>query len=123
MPQVENGGDGGRTGWIEQVRRVLLAGVGAVFLNPKEVEEFVDRLVRKGEMAEKDGRRLVSDILDQRRKDVTQRVAAIPGDVHSAVEKVLHKMKLVSKSDIEELKRRLDELSHKLDELEAGSRK
>ena len=39
------------------VRRVLMAGVGAVALAQEEIDEFVGKLVERGEIAEKDGRK------------------------------------------------------------------
>ena len=40
----------------EAARRVLLAGMGAVALAQEEAEDFVNRLVERGEIAEKDAR-------------------------------------------------------------------
>src|SRR5438874_134948 len=56
------------------VRKFALAGVGAVVLAQEEVEEFVAKLVQKGELAEKDGKSLVKDLLEKRK----QRADAAP---------------------------------------------
>ena len=41
---------------VAMVRKVLQAGVGAFALTKDEVEDFVSKLVERGEIAEQDGR-------------------------------------------------------------------
>ena len=53
-------------GWTGQLRRVLLASVGVAFLAKDEVQDLVDRLVAKGETAERDGRKLVNGLLSKK---------------------------------------------------------
>src|SRR4051812_14566433 len=64
--------------WGELLRKVALASVGAVVLAQEEIEEFVRRLVEKGEIAEKDGRTLVRDLLEKRRRAVESAAAGTP---------------------------------------------
>jgi len=40
---------------LDAVRKVLLAGIGAFALGKEEIEDFVDKLIERGEIAEKDG--------------------------------------------------------------------
>ena len=58
-------------GWSGQLRRALLAGVGVAFVAKDEVQDLVDRLVEKGETAERDGRKLVSGLLAQPARGLT----------------------------------------------------
>src|SRR5690606_30102634 len=58
--------------FLEATRKVLLAGVGVVALAQEEAESFVNKLVERGELAEKDGRQLIKDILEKRKKAVEQ---------------------------------------------------
>ncbi|MEW6504421.1 MAG: phasin family protein, partial [Chloroflexota bacterium] len=48
-----------RGGFTELSRKILLAGIGAAALAQEEIERFVNRLVEKGELAEKDARRMI----------------------------------------------------------------
>lgn len=59
-------------GWTGQVRRLFLASVGMAFLAKDEVSEFVDRLVAKGETAERDGRKLVAGLLHNPTKGLAE---------------------------------------------------
>ena len=46
---------------VDMVRKVLLASIGAVALTQEEVEKVVNKLIERGEIAEKDGRKLIND--------------------------------------------------------------
>ena len=88
-------------------RKILLAGVGAAAIAQDEVDSFVGRLADRGEIAEKDARRLVKEVLDKREKmesdKRTERDAKHPP--------------AATKADIEALAARVGELSKKIDEL------
>lgn len=95
------------------VRRVLMAGVGAVALAQEEVEEFVNKLVDRGEIAEKDGRKLVDDILEKRKGRAQKAEDAL----ESRIEGLLDRMNVPTKSDIDELSKKITLLAQKVDEL------
>ena len=105
---------------LESLRRILMAGIGAVVLAQEEIEDFVNRLVQRGEIAEKDGRRLVNDIMERRRREVeeieTSGERAV-GEVDRRVETVLRRLNVPTKSEIDALSRQISELSRKVDEL------
>ncbi|NOZ06260.1 MAG: poly(hydroxyalkanoate) granule-associated protein [Chloroflexi bacterium] len=95
-------------------RKVLLASVGAAALAQEEIEDFVTRLVDKGEIAEKDGRKLVKDVLERRRK----RAERFGEVVDEGLERVLSLLNLPTKGDITELSERVAELSRQVEELQ-----
>lgn len=110
--------NGSESGFVTRLRRVLLAGVGAVVLAQEEIEEFVDRLVKKGEVAEKDGRRLLSEVVARRKREVM----GLESDLTTRLEKLLHKMNLASNSDIEAIDKRIEELARKVEKITAARR-
>ncbi len=95
------------------VRRVLMAGVGAVALAQEEVEEFVKKLVDRGEIAEKDGRKLVDDIMEKRKNRAQKAEDAL----EKRIEGLLDRMNVPTKSDIDELSKKITLLAEKVDEL------
>jgi poly(hydroxyalkanoate) granule-associated protein len=97
----------------EATRKVLLAAIGAIALTQEEIEKFVDRLVERGEIAEKDGRKLVREVMDRRKKETKK----AEDEVTKRVETVLDRMSMPSKSDIDQLSAKIAELSKKVDEL------
>ena len=98
---------------FDAARKVLLAGIGAMALGKEEIEDFVGRLVDRGEIAEKDGRKLVHEIMDKRKKGTEK----AEDELSKRVETVLERMNVPSKVDIEALSEKITILSKKIDEL------
>ncbi len=102
---------------LEMTRKILLASIGAVALTQEEVEKFVNKLIERGEIAEKDGRKLVKDIMDKRRKKTEEVRTETEEQVDSRLNDVLGRMNIPSKSDINVLNERIGILTEKVDEL------
>lgn len=97
------------------LRRILMAGIGAVALAQEEVEEFVNRLVERGEIAEKDGRKLIDELRQRRRQKAEEAEEKLEG----RIEGLLDRMNVPSKRDIRELNEKIAMLAEKVDELKA----
>ena len=102
-----------RSPLLEAARKVLLASIGAVALAQEEIEEFVQRLVERGEIAEKDGRKLVREVMDKRKKSAEK----AEDEVSKRVESVMDRMSVPSKADIDALSEKISILTKKVDEL------
>lgn len=88
-------------------RKILLAGIGAAALAQEEIDHFVNRLVDRGELAEKDARRLVKEVLDRREKMEGERRASSPPS----------RPPVATQADIEALSAKIAELNQKIEEL------
>lgn len=95
--------------FYEATRMILLAGIGAVSLAQDEINNFLDRLVERGEMAEADARNLVREMADRREKLEIER------QQHIAQAK--RNSKVATQADIDALNARIAELNHKIEEL------
>jgi poly(hydroxyalkanoate) granule-associated protein len=109
--------DDGPNPMLEMARKVLLAGIGAFALTQEEVEKIVNKLIERGEIAEKDGRKLIKDIMEKRRKKTDEIRVETEDELEKRMEDVLTRMNIASKSDIDSLNRKLTTLSKKLDDL------
>lgn len=98
---------------LDTVRKVLLAGVGAVALAQDEVEDFVNRLVERGQIAEQDGRKLLRDVTERRRKTTEKAEESLD----KRVEDLLSRMNVPTKADVEALSTKITVLTKKVDEL------
>ena len=114
----------GSNPFVSTVRRVLMASVGAIVLAQEEIEDFVQKLVERGELAEQDGRKLVTDLREKRKsaQESTQNRVQETSEKTTAtmdrgMEGVLGRMNIPSKSDIEELSEKITALSEKVDAL------
>ena len=102
-----------RSPLFEAARKVLLASIGAVALAQEEIEEFVERLVERGEIAEKDGRKLLREVMDKRKKSAQK----AEDEVSKRVESVMDRMSVPSKADIDALSEKITVLTKKVEEL------
>ena len=98
------------------VRKVLLAGVGAVVLTQEEVEKIISRLVERGELAEQEGKKLFRDVMAKRKKDAKK----AEDEMSKQLEELLARMNVPTKSDIDALSAKVTALSKKVDELKKG---
>lgn len=98
---------------LESLRRVLLASIGAVALTKDEIAEFVEKLVARGEIAEQEARKLIAEISEKRKKkaEESQEMAA------ERIRKVLDKMDIPTRADLEELSRKVEALARKIEAL------
>ena len=111
--------ENGHNPMLEMARKVLLASIGAMALTEEEIGKFVGKLVERGEIAEKDGRKLIKDVLARRRKKNAEASSEVEDEIEKRMEDVLARMDIASKSDIDGLNRKISTLSKKLDDLKS----
>jgi len=102
-----------RSPLLGSARNVLLAGIGAVALAQDQAEDFVNRLVARGEIAAADGRKLLREVAERRKKGAKK----VEGGLDKRVEEVLDRMNIPTKAEIEALGDKISELATKIDEL------
>lgn len=94
----------------EGIRKIFLAGVGAVATTGEAAKSLIDTLVEKGELTVEQGKALNEELKksakDKMNRHVTVHVVNEFKDVYSAVDKM-------SKEELESLKERLNELTAK----------
>ena len=97
----------------EGIRKIFLAGVGAVATTGEAAKSLIDTLVEKGELTVEQGKALNEELKksakDKMNRHVTVHVVNEFKDVYSAVDKM-------SKEELGSLKERLNELTAKKDE-------
>ena len=102
---------------LVSLQRVLLAGVGVIVLAQEEIEEFVRRLVDRGDIAEDEGRMLVEDVIDQRNRRLQDIREGVEGTVGRSTEEIYKRLNIPTRSEIVSLSEQIDILSKKVDEL------
>lgn len=98
---------------FEIARKVLLAGIGAVALAQEEAELFINKLVEKGEIAEKDGKKLTKEFLDARKAYLENKES----ELGNQLEKKIQKMNIPTKTDFEQLITKIDGLTQQIEQL------
>lgn len=110
--------------FVDVVHKILLAGIGAAALAQDEVEEFVNRLVERGEIAETDGKKMLKDVMEKRKKVVAasaETTKKMSSDWEKRIEEAMAKMNIPTKDEIEALGAKITALTKKVDELKKSS--
>lgn len=95
---------------LDTIRNAMLAGFGV----QEKVREFVDELVKKGELSESQGAKLVKEWSDKFEKNTTD----ISKSLNEVVTKTLEKMNLPTKDDIQKLNEKIDSLASRVAKVE-----
>jgi polyhydroxyalkanoate synthesis regulator phasin len=69
---------------FELLKKTYLAGLGLATLTKDRIEEIVDELVKRGEVAEQDRRKVVDDLLGRAREEqqkLTQKITEVVRDL------------------------------------------
>ena len=103
------------------VRKVLLASLGSVALTADEAGELFTRLVERGEIAESDAQKIITDLRTQGRKreeeasQTREEISKKAGiALEDSVETILNRLNVPNKAEIEELSRKIGLLNEKV---------
>lgn len=108
---------------LAAAHRVLLAGIGVVGLAQDEIEDFVARLVERGEIAEADGKKMLKDVLEKRKAVLSRsaKLAEFPDraadELERRIEEVMARMNVPSKDEITTLSAKITALTKKVEDL------
>lgn len=91
---------------MELLRKTMLAGIGLALKTKDEIESVGRDLVQRGELSEKEGKKFVAEILVK--ADETRR--SLEARVEQTVQEVLRRADVVTKSELNGLKKEIREL-------------
>lgn len=95
---------------FDVVRNAILAGFGV----QEKVKEFIDELVKKGELSDSQGAKLVKEWTEKADKSTSDLSKSISDLVTKAIEKI----SIPTRDDISQLNKKIEELSERLKKLE-----
>jgi poly(hydroxyalkanoate) granule-associated protein len=110
---VEEPNEKAQSQMAEMVRKVMLATIGAAAIAQEEVEALINRLIERGEIAEKDGKKLMHEMMDKRKS----RTMKVEDEINKNISDVLERMNIPTRTDIDALSQKINGLSKKIDEL------
>ena len=127
---------------FEVMRKLMLAGFGAFALTREEAEGLLNRLVERGEIAQKDAQRIMDETMARFRtvaekptaqvegtvkdvtaqvngltSNVTSQVSGLTSQMESGLEQFLNRLNIPSKRDIDELSAKIAQLAARVEEL------
>jgi len=112
-PQPVNKPSEEHGGIADSLRRVLLASIGVAVVTRDELKEFIDKMVERGEIAEQEGKKLYTELMEKRKKKTAEAQDAAGNQMRD----MLDRMDVPTKADIDVLSEKITALSKKVDEL------
>jgi poly(hydroxyalkanoate) granule-associated protein len=97
----------------EGMRKLVLASIGAVAIAQEELENLINKLVERGELAEKEGKKLLDEMKEKRKRKSSKAEA----EINKRVEELMTTMNVPTKDDIDALSKKINELDKKVDGL------
>ncbi len=92
------------------LRKALLAGIGA----QEKVKELIDELIKKGELSESEGAKLVKEWTEKAEKSTD----TIAKTVSETVKSTIERLRLPSKEEIGKINEKIDDILRRLERLE-----
>ena len=86
----------------KHLRKAVLFGMGVLSMTRDKIEEFVKELEKEGKITEKEGRKLVEDLL----KDAKNKQKEIMNTLRKETKRIVDKSPLATKEDIKSLKKK-----------------
>jgi polyhydroxyalkanoate synthesis regulator phasin len=102
---------------INDLKKLLLAGVGAVATTYEKASEVVDELVQKGRLTVDEGKELSEELKRNFTTKATEKINEIKSVNKESLEKVISELGYVKKEEIDKLKVRIEFLENKLDQM------
>ena len=96
--------------FFDVVKNALLAGFGV----QEKVNEFINELVKKGELSESQGAKLVKEWMDKADKSTEE----LSKTISEIIAKTMEKMTIPTKNDMETLNKKIQALSARVKKLE-----
>jgi poly(hydroxyalkanoate) granule-associated protein len=104
----------------DMLRRMLLASIGAVAMTFDEAERLIHRLVERGELAQKDGEKVLNEMMErfrQQPQEMQSKAENAGSKVENNLEQFMSRMGVPSKRDIDELSIKVAQLASRVEEL------
>lgn len=100
--------------FFDVIRNAIMAGFGV----QEKVKEFIDELVKKGELNESQGAKLVKEWTETADKTSEQFTKSFS----EVISKTMEKMNLPTKDDIEKLSKEIQDISARVSKLEGNKK-
>ncbi len=95
---------------LEYLKKSVLTGVGMALRSKAEIEEMAKEFADNAKMDQAEAKEFLNDC----QKRYEEAKSGLDKKIETAIEKIIKKLDLPSRSDIRELNRRIDELTEKI---------
>ncbi len=116
-PEASNASSNGKNPVAAGVESALRATIGLFSMGKEEAEAIINRMVERGELAEKDGRRILRNLYERPRKGVKQVNQKVESALDETIVGFLNMLNVPTRSDLQTLTEKINELAEKVEEL------
>ncbi len=95
---------------LDTIKKNLLAGVGMALRSRKEIESLAKEFAEQSEMNQQEAK----EFLDDCRKRYDDARSDLDKKIETSIESILKRLDLPSRSDIDRLSKRMDDLAEKI---------
>jgi len=99
---------------LETIKKSLLTGVGMALRSKKEIESLAKEFAEQSEMNQQEAK----DFLDDCRKRYDDAKSDLDKKIEKTIETVLKRLDLPSRSDIDALNKRMEDLAAKIENID-----
>jgi polyhydroxyalkanoate synthesis regulator phasin len=99
---------------LEDIKKGLMTGIGAVLLTKEKIEESVEKLVKESKIKEEDARKLIDELAGSGQKQATK----MEKDMGDVFKRALSGMNVARKDELADLRRQIEALEVRLSLLE-----
>lgn len=99
---------------LEYLKKSLLTGVGMALRSKNEIEDLAKEFAKNSSMNQEEARQFFTEC-QQKYEDAR---ASLDKKIEQTIEKIIHRLDLPSRSDIQNLNNRIDELTRKISDLD-----
>ncbi len=109
----------------EMVQRLFLAGIGALSIAYEESDKLLKQFVERGEEVQKDGPKIVDEIVEgvRQRGEGSANTDQLQAQLEKGIQQLLQNLNIPSKSDIDDLNAKIDNLAERFEEMSKSSTK
>ncbi len=104
----------------DDLKKVLLAGLGAVATTVEKSKELVDQLAKKGEITWEQGKALNEELTQKMKKTFDEKVAPIFNESKSKMEDVVDHLRTMTKEQLKAVREQIDAMEKADEETQDG---
>lgn len=97
---------------LEEIRKLMLAGIGGAAMTVDKTQSMIDRLVARGKLTVDEGKKLSEELMQRTKNDEMEDPLS-----REELQTLLIEMNVAQRKDIEELERKVDDLIARVAEL------
>ena len=98
---------------IQLLRKVALFGIGTVAISQEKIEEFVQEMVKEGEINKEEGKKFVMDVLAEKNRQCKE----FEEKINMKVKTIVDNSGVAKKEDVDNLSARMEKIEASMDRL------